>query len=126
MLSVTFGIRCLLGVHMLRMSVHYADEGLLGKLQTFKSLRSHGVMSGTCHPRTDIGQQRPEEKGLRTNARVSGQLEDLLLVLIAELEGCKAVLLPVDEVGLDHRCEDREAVLDIEGGVVAIGVDACT
>ena len=63
---------------------------------------------------------------MHTNAGISGELEDLLLVLIAELEGCEAVLLPIDEVGLDHRGEHWEAVLDIEGGVVAIGVDTCT
>ena len=37
-----------------------------------------------------------------------------MLVLITELESGKAVLLAIDEVGLDHRGEDREAVFDIE------------
>ena len=63
---------------------------------------------------------------MHTNAGISGELEDLLLVLIAELEGCEAVLLPIDEVGLDHRGEHWEAVLDIEGGIIAIGINTCT
>ena len=50
----------------------------------------------------------------------------LLLVFICQLEGCKAVFVLVDVVGLDDRCEDREAILDIESRIIAVCVHTCT
>lgn len=60
-----------------------------------------------------------------TYARVSCQAMQLLLVLVRQLVGRELVLPLADVVGLYHRREHREAVLDIERGIIAVGVDAC-
>ena len=65
-------------------------------------------------------------QGADTYSGISSKAVDLLAVLISQLEGGKLVLLLADRIGLDDCAEDREAILDIQGGIIAVAVYPCT
>ena len=77
------------------------------------------MTNSTCKGKKD------GEKGRHTDAGVAREAMQLLLVLVSELEGCEAVLLLVDVVGVNHCCEHGEAVLDVQAHIKAVGVHAC-
>lgn len=60
-----------------------------------------------------------------TNAGVSGQAVNVLFVLIRQLVDGELILLLLHVVGLDDGAEYGEAVLDIQRGIIAVGVDSC-
>ena len=61
-----------------------------------------------------------------TYSGISSQAVDFLAVLICQLEGSKLVFLLAHRIGLDDCAEDGEAILDIQGGVIAVAVYAYT
>lgn len=58
------------------------------------------------------------------DALVAGEGANGLLVFLGQAERGKEVLLLVDVVGLEDGGEDGEAVLDVEGRVKVVAVDA--
>lgn len=55
-----------------------------------------------------------------------GQLQDLHLVLLGQLVGCKLLLLLAHMIGLKQGGEDWEAISCIQARIIAVCVDACT
>ena len=51
---------------------------------------------------------------------------DFLPVFVGQLESRKLVFLFADAVGLDDGAEDREAVFDVQRGIVAVTVHTCS
>ena len=49
-----------------------------------------------------------------------------MAVLISQLEGGKLVLLLAHRIGLNDCAEDRKAILDVQGGIIAVAVYPCT
>ena len=61
-----------------------------------------------------------------TYSGVPGKLVNLLPVFVGQLESRELIFLFADAVCLDDGAEDREAVLDVQRGIVAVTVHTCS
>lgn len=60
-----------------------------------------------------------------TYSRVSCHFVDLLPVLICQFESRKLILLLANKVCFQDSTEDWEAILDVQGRIIAVAVHTC-